>query len=897
MKKITFHILPLLLLMAMALPASGNSNISSVSPYEQPDWGSVAPSTPLQTADWPIPEQTLSDAPDDNRTLQGGDNFGDAFVITALPFNDDGTTGGYTDDYADPCGGTSGGPDVVYSFTPPTDMIINIHLCGTSFYAVLHVYQNDITALVGCNAFSLVCGFGPPSGALDLVQLYAGNTYYIVVDGYYSSQGPYSIQVAEPPNVICPETAIPEGEPSCGDGYVDTYNQGCSDTTFAPAYTPISAGDTICGISGIYNFGSNRDADWYTVTIAETQTLTFSAVAEFPEQIGIFYAGQNCHDILNSAMNRGFGVAGETVNISANCIPGTYYFAIMPSSFNSQYNCPKEYMVWLTSSPSPPPPANDNCADVTPQLLTPDNPLEFIGDNTGATMDCVNLGIPESWIAFTIPAACSVSIDFCGTTPAYGTCFVVIADACPCGDYIFSNLYTQFICEDHNYALKWVLPPGTYYYPILTMPGIAEGPYTIHVSAVGLPQIGLDPLSFEPTVETGRTTTDILTISNDGSLDLEYAIASTQSEVSAFSDRVKQGANIGSVNTSVSGPIDTPDILSSMPSSGNGGNDMILVDCPPGSETELEICGDDFNGGCNLDPPVFEPAAVNTNICGTAWSSNDPSSRDTDWYVLAIAEPTYLTVGIISDFPTTVYLMDAAQNCPPSYAEIAMSVNPNEYLAGSIAIMPGSYWVFVAPYDYYNMPCDGTGEFTNSYVLYLMGSHAWMYAENNSGIIPVGGAPVDVDITFDAAGLAEGTYTGTLDVYSNDPVSPVINIPVTMTVIAGQGCDYVIGDINGNGSANGIDVTYGVTYLKGGAAPPDICTDCPETGQTLFGAMDVNASCSANGIDITFYVAYLKQLQPELRFCEDCPPRAQLSVSGAKPTSNIKKAPNAEGTN
>jgi len=95
----------------------------------------------------------------------------------------------------------------------------------------------------------------------------------------------------------------------------------------------------------------------------------------------------------------------------------------------------------------------------------------------------------------------------------------------------------------------------------------------------------------------------------------------------------------------------------------------------------------------------------------------------------------------------------------------------------------------------------------------------------------------------------------------------------------GGGCVYVPGDINGNGAANGIDVTFGVSYLKGGAMPPDICVDCPSAGQNLFSAMDVNGSCSANGIDITFFVAYLKSLQPALLFCPTCPPATARSAS------------------
>jgi hypothetical protein len=89
--------------------------------------------------------------------------------------------------------------------------------------------------------------------------------------------------------------------------------------------------------------------------------------------------------------------------------------------------------------------------------------------------------------------------------------------------------------------------------------------------------------------------------------------------------------------------------------------------------------------------------------------------------------------------------------------------------------------------------------------------------------------------------------------------------------IAGfSGCDYFPGDINGVPQANGIDVTYGVAYLKGGSPPPVRCDNCPLSAP-FYAAMDVNGTCSVNGIDITYFVSYLKG-GPALMYCPDCPP-------------------------
>ena len=82
-------------------------------------------------------------------------------------------------------------------------------------------------------------------------------------------------------------------------------------------------------------------------------------------------------------------------------------------------------------------------------------------------------------------------------------------------------------------------------------------------------------------------------------------------------------------------------------------------------------------------------------------------------------------------------------------------------------------------------------------------------------------------------------------------------------------CDYVVGDANNSGDYNGLDITYGVAYLKGGSPPPYEC-NCPPHG-TWYVAGDVNGSCSYNGLDITYGVAYFKGGSDPIP-CPDCPP-------------------------
>ncbi len=95
-----------------------------------------------------------------------------------------------------------------------------------------------------------------------------------------------------------------------------------------------------------------------------------------------------------------------------------------------------------------------------------------------------------------------------------------------------------------------------------------------------------------------------------------------------------------------------------------------------------------------------------------------------------------------------------------------------------------------------------------------------------------------------------------------------------ISILPAGGCDYVPGDVAGNGVFNGLDIVYGVSYFKGGPTPPYSCECTP--GNTWYVAGDVNGSCSYNGLDISYGVTYFKG-GPAPIPCADCPPANRLS--------------------
>jgi hypothetical protein len=159
--------------------------------------------------------------------LQGGEDIPSATVIPSLPYTDIGTTSGYVDNYNEVCPySATGGRDVVYSYTPGSDGVLDISLCNdaTDYDTKLYVYDTPTPVTgdaIACNDdFCSTVSF-PDAWVSELtgVPVTGGTTYYIVIDGYSSSDfGTYELSVVDgivypiPPNDDC-LTATPVNGP------------------------------------------------------------------------------------------------------------------------------------------------------------------------------------------------------------------------------------------------------------------------------------------------------------------------------------------------------------------------------------------------------------------------------------------------------------------------------------------------------------------------------------------------------------------------------------------------------------------------------------------------------------------------------------------------------------
>ena len=83
---------------------------------------------------------------------------------------------------------------------PTSDINVSISTCYSSFDTKVYVFENTTSTMVACNEDAgfddyYYCGYY--TSYADSVAMTAGNTYYIVVDGWGGDAGFYNLEVFE----------------------------------------------------------------------------------------------------------------------------------------------------------------------------------------------------------------------------------------------------------------------------------------------------------------------------------------------------------------------------------------------------------------------------------------------------------------------------------------------------------------------------------------------------------------------------------------------------------------------------------------------------------------------------------------------------------------------------
>ncbi|MHC4129719.1 MAG: hypothetical protein ACYSUA_16455, partial [Planctomycetota bacterium] len=128
-----------------------------------------------------------------------GDHMQDPFIIAAVPFSDVGDSWSFDNWYDEQCTFHSDSPDVVYAYTPAQDEDTK-----------LFVYENAEGNVVACNDdWCSTPSYPDPYVAhIEALPVFAGNTYYIIVDGWGGWGGVYTLDIETVTSGAC---CLPDG--------------------------------------------------------------------------------------------------------------------------------------------------------------------------------------------------------------------------------------------------------------------------------------------------------------------------------------------------------------------------------------------------------------------------------------------------------------------------------------------------------------------------------------------------------------------------------------------------------------------------------------------------------------------------------------------------------------
>ncbi|MFH1336248.1 MAG: PPC domain-containing protein, partial [Candidatus Zixiibacteriota bacterium] len=235
---------------------------------------------------------------------EGGETCASATVIGSLPFNATGFTCDNVDDYNEVCPyASTGGLDVVYSYTPAANEDVDITLClaGTDYDTKLYVYENT------CASPNYACNDDACPGYISQIlglSLTGGNTYYIVVDGYNAGEcGNYEIGVTvaagPPPNDNC-ANATPVGE--------------VTDLPFSTSAATFDGGGSCMSSPNI----------WYLFTSPCTQNVTVSLCGSGYDTKLAVYDGSTCSP-LPTEIECNDDFCGVQSEITFSAVQGNQY--------------------------------------------------------------------------------------------------------------------------------------------------------------------------------------------------------------------------------------------------------------------------------------------------------------------------------------------------------------------------------------------------------------------------------------------------------------------------------------------------------------------------------------------------------------------------------------------
>lgn len=255
-------------------------------------------------------------------------------------------------------------------------------------------------------------------------------------------------------------------------------NDECSATNiqFLPVPGDVTVTGNNFGATDSEQYGFNSVWEGFTITNCADVTVEYCGTTPAFLEYIINLTSDCQATVVYDTTSTDTCADGNALVFFAGLQPGTYYYPVLESPLASG-----PYTITFNATACAAPPPNDECTGAVVQNITVPGSATVTGDNTGAT-DSEGVGANTAWEAFTINECADVTVEYCGTSPAFGAWFIALATDCPPVNVVLET--SSDTCADGNVSILFAqLPAGTYYYPVLQDLADANGPYTITFTA------------------------------------------------------------------------------------------------------------------------------------------------------------------------------------------------------------------------------------------------------------------------------------------------------------------------------------------------------------------------------------------------------------------------------
>ncbi|MEE8417816.1 MAG: hypothetical protein V3S06_04055 [candidate division Zixibacteria bacterium] len=125
-------------------------------------------------------------------------------------------------------------------------------------------------------------------------------------------------------------------------------------------------------------------------------------------------------------------------------------------------------------------------------------------------------------------------------------------------------------------------------------------------------------------------------------------------------------------------------------------------------------CGDNYvdnyNGGCNSTPYVFQDIVDGQIYLGTSGTFvfGSETYRDTDWFRYVASQNVALTFRGVAEFAFLLFIIDGTDGCDSTYTYTILddnSGNAGDTVTVTAIVSAGTYWMWAGPSVFEGYPC------------------------------------------------------------------------------------------------------------------------------------------------------------------------------------------------